>query len=89
MRTRTTARLTGNFDRSHVFDPELIGDRARINLGHCYFELGEAVKAEQCYRALLNNPRYAKVAAEGLAACQQLQRRAGRFSFDINDVAKP
>jgi hypothetical protein len=79
---------TGTFDRSHIFDPELIGDRARINLGHCYLELGEALKAEQCYRPLLNHPHYGTTAARGLATAQQLQQRLGRFSFDINDLAK-
>jgi tetratricopeptide (TPR) repeat protein len=80
---------TGQFDRSHSFDPELIGDRARMNLAACYYSLGEAAKAEQCYRPLLANERYRAQAAQGIAAAQQLQRQGGRFSFDINDVATP
>jgi hypothetical protein len=80
---------TGKFDRSHAFDPELIGDRARANLAACYYNLGEAAKAEQCYRPLLANEKYRPIAAQGIAAAQQLQRRRGGFSFDINDVTMP
>jgi tetratricopeptide (TPR) repeat protein len=80
---------TGQFDRSHAFDPELLGDRARVNLAACYYNLGEAAKAEQCYRPLLANERYRAQASQGIAAAQQLQRKGGRFSFDINDVAMP
>jgi hypothetical protein len=78
---------TGKFDRSHAFDPDLLGDRARVNLAACYYNLGEAAKAEQCYRPLLANERYRAQAAEGIAAAQRLQRQGGRFTFDINDVA--
>ena len=82
-----TMGRTGVFDRSHAFDPELIGDRARANLAACYYNLGEATKAEQCYRPLLESERYRLVAAQGIAAAQQRQRQRGGFSFDINDVA--
>jgi hypothetical protein len=80
---------TGKFDRSHAFDPELISDRARVNLAACYYNLGEAAKAEQCYRPLLLNERYRNIATQGIAAAQQLQRQRGSFSFDINDVSMP
>jgi hypothetical protein len=82
-----TLGRTGQFDRSHAFDPDLLGDRARVNLAACYYNLGEAIKAEQCYRPLLANEKYRTLAAEGIAAAQRLQRQGGRFSFDIGDMA--
>jgi hypothetical protein len=75
---------TGRFDRSHIFDPDLVGERARINLAACYYSLGEAVKAEQLYRSLLASQKYGQIAAQGLAASQQLQRQRGGFSFDAS-----
>ena len=85
-----TMGRTHVFDRSHAFDPELIGDRARANLAACYYQLGEAAKAEQCYRPLLANPRYRQVAEQGIAASQQLQRRrGGGFSFSVDDLFTP
>jgi hypothetical protein len=80
---------TGNFDRSHAFDPELIGDRARANLAASYYNLGQGAKAEQCYQPLRANEKYRRIAEQGIAAAQQLQRRRGGFSFDINDVTMP
>jgi hypothetical protein len=81
-----TLGSTGQLDRSHAFDPELLGDRVRVNLGACYYNLGEAIKAEQCYQPLLANEKYRAVALEGIAAAHRMQRQGGRFSFDIGDV---
>ncbi len=75
---------TGRFDRSHIFDPDLVGERARVNLAACCYNLGEAVKAEQLYRSLLASQKYGQIAAEGLAASQQLQRQHGGFTFDAS-----
>jgi hypothetical protein len=77
---------TGAYDRSHAFDPELVGDRAIANLAACYLNLGEAVKAEQCWRHVSGNEKYRATAMEGIAAAHRLQRQGGRFSFDIGDV---
>ncbi|HMF12265.1 MAG TPA: glycosyltransferase [Gemmataceae bacterium] len=80
---------TGTYDRSHAFDPELIGDRARANLAACYYNLGEPAKAEQCYRPLLANPRFRQLAEQGIAASQLAQQRRGGFSFSVNDLFTP
>jgi hypothetical protein len=59
---------TGTYDRSGHFNPALVGDDAIINLAACYRRLGRLDEAERCYQQLLGSARYAKPAAEGLAA---------------------
>jgi glycosyltransferase involved in cell wall biosynthesis len=56
------------YDRSSHFDPALVGEDAIINLAACYRRLARLDEAERCYRQLLGSPKYAKAAAEGLAA---------------------
>ena len=74
---------TGAYDRSRPFDPGLIADDAVLNLAACYRQLGELVRAEQCYRQLLQSRHFRAQAAHGLAAVQQaLLNQRGGFSFD-------
>jgi tetratricopeptide (TPR) repeat protein len=73
----------GNYDRSRPFDPGLIGDDAVLNLAACCRQLGELVRAEQCYRQLLQSRHFHAQAAQGLAVVQQaLLQQKGGFSFD-------
>jgi hypothetical protein len=62
------------YDHLLSFNPAIMGDDARLNLGACYVRLGQLVKAKQCFRQLLESKSRAKEAAENLRAVEQLQR---------------
>ena len=65
---------TGNYDRSHSFDPGRIGDDARMNLAACYRRLGRIEGAQRCYRQLLDSRHFQKQAARELSALKTVQR---------------
>lgn len=64
---------SGSYDRSHAFDPGLVGDDALINLAACYRRLGRLDEAEQCYRNLLDSRHFATHATQGLAAVRSMR----------------
>jgi len=48
---------SGAYDRSHGFDPGILGDEALINLGACYLQMRRFDEAEACLVQLVNNTR--------------------------------
>lgn len=59
---------TRQYDRLISFDPALLGDDARLNLGVCWARLGQRKKAEACFRQLLGSPKLGQQAAQNLRA---------------------
>jgi hypothetical protein len=74
----------GAYNRLVGFDPSIIGDDARLNLGVCYSHLGLLDQAEQCFRQLLTSPTRAPAAQANLKQIRQMrsqrQTRAKRRS---------
>src|SRR5438309_488504 len=64
---------TGRFDRSAAFDPDIIGDLARLNLAVCYRRLGDYDRAEARFRELLNSLKHADQARTQLADLERLR----------------
>jgi len=62
------------YDHSTHFDPALVNEDATMNLAACYRRLGRLDDAERCYQQLLSSPKFAKPAAEGLAAIAATRR---------------
>lgn len=67
---------TGSYERSRAFDPGLVGDDALMNLGACYWKLGELARAEACYRQLLGSRHFAAQAAQNLASVNRERLQA-------------
>jgi hypothetical protein len=77
-------KKTASYDRSRSFDPAIMGDQARLNLGVCYKKLRELDKAELCFRQLLMHPTLQGHAAQHLAEVQASRRQhPGAFSLDV------
>ncbi len=68
---------TGRYDRSQGFDPSIVGDPARMNLGVACLRLGDLATAEQCFRRLLQSQKYAESAAKNLGVIEQLRQKRG------------
>jgi hypothetical protein len=66
---------TGTYDRSAAFDPGVMGERALLNLGHCYARLGDLGRAEACYSQLLASPNLQAQARQGFDRVRQLRDR--------------
>ena len=66
---------TGGYDRSHRFDPRILGEDALLNLGACYLQMGKLDEAEACLVQLTASPSWAKQANEFLARVQRLRGR--------------
>jgi hypothetical protein len=64
-----------SYDRSAAFDPRIIGDSARMNLGICYLRLGHLTGAELCFRHLLGHKSYHEQASQNLALAENLRRQ--------------
>ncbi|HZN66849.1 MAG TPA: glycosyltransferase [Tepidisphaeraceae bacterium] len=65
---------TGNFDRSHRFDPRILGEDAMLNLGACYVQLGNLKEAEACFLQLASSPTVGAQASQLLAMVQKRMR---------------
>ena len=61
------------YDRAARFDPAILGDQARTNLGACYVVLGDLDRAESVFRATLENPRFAEPARRNLELVKRLR----------------
>jgi hypothetical protein len=69
---------TGRYDRSLGFDPSIIGDAARMNLGVACLRSGDLVTAEVCFRRLVQSPKYAESAVKNLGVIERLRQARGQ-----------
>jgi hypothetical protein len=65
---------TGGYDRSHRFDPGILGDESLINLGACYLQMRKLDEAEACFLQLTTHPRFGPQAGKMLALAQGWRR---------------
>jgi hypothetical protein len=77
---------TGVYDRSHAFDPLIIGDDAQMNLGACYRQLGDLERAEECFRLLLDSKTRAAAAQEQLTQLRAQQQQ--KLDLFFSSLAK-
>jgi len=68
--------VTGDYDRRAGFDPSIVGEAARFNLGACYRRLMDLDRAEACLRPLLDNREYAAKVGPILADIGILRRQS-------------
>ena len=66
---------TNAYDRTSPFDPRILGDDAKLNLGACYLRLARLDDAERVFRGLLSSERCRDAARQNLTQIQSL--RAG------------
>jgi tetratricopeptide (TPR) repeat protein len=62
-----------SYDRSVSFNPAIIGDDARLNLGACLVRLGKVDQAERCFRRLLRSDTRASEADHNLRVIENLR----------------
>lgn len=68
---------TGGYDRSHRFDPGIIGSEALINLGACFLQMRKLDEAEACFVQLTRDPKFGKQAVKMLTLAQKWRSGAG------------
>ena len=68
---------TGTYDRSHRFDPRVLGEDALLNLGACYLQTGRLDEAEACFVQLATSPLRGRQANELLGTVQNRRKTAG------------
>jgi hypothetical protein len=68
---------TGTYDRSHRFDPRVLGEDALLNLGACYLQMGRLDEAEACFVQLATSPLRGRQVNEFLATVQNRRKNAG------------
>ena len=66
-----------DYDQWVSFDPRLIGDDAKPNLGACLVRQGKMLEAASVFRELLANPTHAAQARSNLEAVEQFLLQAG------------
>jgi len=66
---------SGAYDRSHGFDPGILGDEALINLGACYLQMRRFDEAEACLVQLVNNPRLGAQAQKFLEVARKRRQQ--------------
>ncbi len=64
----------GCYDRTISFNPAIMGDDTRLNLGVCYTRLGKLKAAGRMFRKLIDSPTRGTQAAENLRAIRKLAR---------------
>jgi tetratricopeptide (TPR) repeat protein len=69
---------SGAYDRSHRFDPGILGDESLVNLGACYLQMKKLDEAEACFVQLTTHPKFGKQAANMLALSQKWRREGAR-----------
>ena len=67
---------TGAYDRSHRFDPRVVGEDALLNLGACYLQGGRLDEAEACFVQLTASPVRGRQANELLGTVQRRRNAA-------------
>ena len=65
---------THSYDHSVSFNPAIIADDARLNLGVCLLRMGRINKAKACFRKLLDSPTRRSEAEQNLKAIRRLER---------------
>jgi hypothetical protein len=66
---------TGTYDRSHRFEPRILGEDALMNLGACHMQMRQLDEAEACFVQLAANPTWARQANQHLATIQKWRRQ--------------
>lgn len=62
---------TGGYDRTHRFDPNILGPDALLNLGACYLQLRRLDDAEACLAQLTGHAMFGPQAAKMIAMAQR------------------
>jgi hypothetical protein len=62
---------SGAYDRSHGFDPGILGNEAVINLGACHLQMRRFDEAEACFAQVSGDPRLSGQAAKFMAISQK------------------
>ena len=68
---------SGAYDRSHGFDPGIVGNEALINLGACYLQMRRFDEAEACLVQLVNDPRLSAQAVKVLEVARKWRQGKG------------
>jgi tetratricopeptide (TPR) repeat protein len=68
---------SGAYDRSHGFDPGIVGNEALINLGACYLQMRRFDEAEACLVQLVNDPRLGGQAVKFLEVARKWRQGRG------------
>jgi hypothetical protein len=66
---------TGTYDRTHRFDPRVLGEDALMNLGACHMQMRQLDEAEACFVQLATSPAWGKQANHHLATIQKWRRQ--------------
>lgn len=66
---------THSYDHRVSFNPAILGDDARLNLGVCLLRMGQVKRAEQLFRRLRDSPHRGREAAANLKAIASLRRK--------------
>ena len=75
LRRLLTLGRTGSYDRSHRFDPRILGEDALMNLGACHMQSGALDEAEACFVQLATSPTWGRQANQHLATIQKWRRQ--------------
>jgi tetratricopeptide (TPR) repeat protein len=62
---------TGGYDRTHRFDPRILGADALLNLGACYLQMRQFDEAEACLVQLTRHPTFGQQATRMLGIAQK------------------
>jgi tetratricopeptide (TPR) repeat protein len=81
---------TRSYSKCRGFDPQIVGERALFNLGHCRMRLGQWADAQECFRQLLASSIYEVQAAKNLMVIQrQLGQQQGQGWFQTQAAPGP
>lgn len=64
---------SGSFDKTLSFNPQILGDELRLNLGVCQFRLGDLDGAEASFARISSDSAFAAAATQNLAAIRDLR----------------
>ncbi len=65
---------TGAYDRSQAVAPDIVGERAVLNLGACYLKAGRPAEAEACFVQLTHSPAFGQAATRQLDTARRMKR---------------
>ena len=68
---------TGEYDKAVSFDPSLLSDNTRLNLGVAYVHTGQLAHAQKVFEDLLSSKTLATQAQANLDALLRLRTRQG------------
>jgi hypothetical protein len=67
-----------SYDQGVSFDPSLVGDDAKSNLGACLLRLGKVEEARTLFKELLSSPTQGAQAQSNLEAIEEFMRQTAR-----------